>query len=99
MTDIKTDHYITVAKLRELLADAPDDALVVMSKNGEGNGFSPFSELGDGRYIAESSWSGYLADEGEDDDEPGDDDVVTAGADYEEPTEQGVACIVLWPTN
>jgi hypothetical protein len=99
VSEINTDHYITVAKLRELLAGAPDDALVVMSKDSEGNGFSPFSEWGDGRYVAESSWSGYLADEGEDDDEPGEDDVVTADPDYEAPDEPGVPCIVLWPTN
>lgn len=99
MAEIETDHYITVATLRELLAGEPDDALVVMSKDSEGNGFSPFSEIGTGRYVAESSWAGHLADEGEDGEEPGEDDVVLGGVDDEESAEQGMACIVLWPVN
>lgn len=89
MTEIKTDHYVTVAKLREILAKLPDDAIVVMSKDAEGNNFSPFCEVGNDEasdwYRAESSWSGYLRDEEYDPDEDGPDGAVS--------------CVVLWPTN
>lgn len=86
MTEVNTDHYVTVAKLRTLLADAPDDALVVMSKDAEGNGFSPFAELGGtDHYVAESAWAGHLRDEEYDPDEDGEDGAVP--------------CVVLWPTN
>jgi hypothetical protein len=86
MEEIKTDHYISVAKLRELLADEPDDALVVMSKDAEGNGFSPFLEIGSGEhYVADSSYSGELREEEYDPAEDGPDGAVP--------------CIVLWSAN
>lgn len=52
---------ITVKQLRELLAECPDEAIVVLSKDAEGNSFSPLPAgdgLSQGRYVASSTWSG-----------------------------------------
>lgn len=49
---------MTVAELRNALDEFPDDAWVVMSKDAEGNGFSPAYELGSGTYEADSKYSG-----------------------------------------
>jgi len=41
-----------VKQLKDLLADMPDDALVVLSQDSEGNGFSPLGSYDKGlRYI------------------------------------------------
>ncbi len=89
MAETEPDEYVTVAQLRDILAKLPGDAIVVMSKDAEGNGFSPFCEVGDDEnpdwYVAESSWSGQLRDEEYDADEDGPDGAVP--------------CVVLWPTN
>ncbi len=89
MSKIVTDAYVTVAKLREILSRLPDDALVVMSKDSEGNSFSPFYEVGNTEgvdwYVAESSYSGELRSDEYDAAEDGPDGAVP--------------CVVLWPTN
>jgi hypothetical protein len=61
---------ITVKQLRERLALCPDEAIVVLSKDAEGNGFSPLPDgdgLSVGRYVADSTWSGEFR--GDDPDE------------------------------
>ena len=50
---------MTVAELITELQKLPGDALVVQSKDAEGNGFSPVDEVSVGRYEAESTWSGF----------------------------------------
>ncbi len=82
--------YMRVGNLRALLATLPDDMLIVLSKDGEGNGFSPLSDTSDPAatvYEADSTWSGEIAhtDDADYDDEPYD------GA--------GVPALVLWPVN
>lgn len=57
---------MTVGQLCEALSGMDSDTLVVLSKDGEGNEFSPLSEVGKGRYRADTTWSGELI-EGEDD--------------------------------
>lgn len=76
---------MTVAQLREALADLPDDMPVVMSKDAEGNGFSPLDGTGRSHYYPESTWSGDCI--GIDDHE---------GLEEYGP---GQLVIVLWPTN
>ena len=50
---------MTIKQLRERLSVYPEDTLVVLSKDSEGNGFSPLSDdLSMGRYIEEHKWSG-----------------------------------------
>lgn len=81
---------MTVAELIEQLQqmDAPD-ALVVQSKDGEGNGFSPLADLGWGWYYPDSTYSGeyHAAEEAE-----GEECEFTP-----EPGDQQAVC--LWPTN
>jgi hypothetical protein len=77
---------MNVKELIELLQTYPQDALVVQSKDGEGNGFSPVSDLGPGKYIAESTWSGDLINE---------DDLEEYGADED----SVVDAVCIWPTN
>lgn len=49
---------INVGKLKEILAQLNDDDLVVLAKDGEGNGFSPLNDYSVDIYIATSTWSG-----------------------------------------
>jgi len=49
---------MTVKELIELLSKEDSNRLVVMSKGGEGNGFSPFADMETGAYVAETTWSG-----------------------------------------
>jgi hypothetical protein len=79
---------MTVKELHELLTQLlPNhaDNLVVMSKDGEGNSFSPLHEPSHALYVAESSWSGEIYDED----------------DAEELKELGGGepALVFWPTN
>lgn len=49
---------ITVRELREALADMSDDMVVVLSSDGEGNGFSPLGEVDESMYLAEGDHYG-----------------------------------------
>ncbi|MGL4999425.1 MAG: hypothetical protein ACRC5T_10695 [Cetobacterium sp.] len=53
---------ITVQELIERLSDLPPEFLVVMSKDGEGNGFSPLADLSHEEYISDSTYSGDIED-------------------------------------
>ena len=59
---------MTVRTLRMMLEaaerDGQGDRFVVMAKDREGNGFSPLSETSDGRYRADTDWSGELVGDG-----------------------------------
>ena len=75
---------MTVKELIETLKDLPQDLQVVMSKDGEGNNYSPLDSHSVGRYMPDSTWSGdYLSIE----------DAEEGGFDNAEP----VVC--LWPVN
>jgi hypothetical protein len=54
---------MTVAELIAKLSALPEDSLVVMSEDSEGNGFSPLAELGADNYAADTSSSGELTDD------------------------------------
>lgn len=82
-----------VRELIEILQGLDQDALVVSSKDAEGNGFSPTArEYSTGGYQADSSWSGDFFDDarvvGEDDE----------GHDYIDDSDHQ-RCVVLWPVN
>jgi len=82
---------ITVKQLIEGLKEFPQDAIVVLSKDGEGNSFSPIPDDGfysTGKYSPDSTWSGeFTSDESIKEDE----DAYVA--------ENAQDCVVLWPTN
>lgn len=86
---------MNVGELREVLKDLPDDTLVVMSKDGEGNSYSPLSGHWNGHYIPETTWWGELWSE---EDERDFDPHLPEDAEVPVPAE-AVPAIVLWPTN
>jgi hypothetical protein len=78
----------TVGQLVTALLELPQDAVVVLSKDAEGNGFSPVAAPVDedgystGFYRAETTWSGEMF-----------------GGDDEERPDDAVEAVCLWPTN
>ena len=56
-------------QLIEKLKKMPQDSIVILRKDGEGNGHSPLSDLDAAIYRADSTWSGevYPTDANEDD--------------------------------
>ncbi len=54
---------MTVEDLRRMLLQYPDDALVVVASDSEGNGYSPLANSWRGFYAAATTWSGDAYDE------------------------------------
>jgi len=79
--------------LTEDLSDLPGETVIILSKDAEGNGFSPLTEGYVGLYEATSTWSGdaYMTDEQRE--ETGEPDEYFAAPDT------AVEAIVLWPVN
>lgn len=94
------DYFGTnVGEIKNLLADVPDDYLVIMSADAEGNSFSPLSGTstpGHYRYRAESTWSGEIVDPDEKNDADGMFYYDEGDRAY---IEQLPKCVVLWPVN
>ena len=89
----RSEHHVTVAQLREALADVPDEAIVVLAKDAEGNDFSPLtlghlSRLRAGWYVPDSTYSGDMYDFGENE----------YGETYE-PDGSELVAVTLDPTN
>ncbi len=53
---------MTVKELIEKLQSLPQDNVVIMSKDGEGNEYSPLSDMSVGLYAAETTWRGDYYD-------------------------------------
>jgi hypothetical protein len=88
----RQDYHITVAQLRMLLADMPDDAVVVLAKDAEGNGYSPLAlPVEAAWYVPRSTWAGdtysLTPDEAED------------AYDPHEPCGDELLAVVLGPIN
>lgn len=49
----------TAGELMDYLATQPRDRKIVLSKDAEGNGYSPLADAGESMYAAESTWSGH----------------------------------------
>lgn len=76
--------YITVGELISLLIRYNRRDVVILSKDGEGNAFSPLCSIETGTYHPHSTWEGDIEE----------------NPPTEEEKEQGArACIVLWPSN
>jgi hypothetical protein len=54
----KKTRKMTVKELIKLLKKEDPSALVIMSKDGEGNSYSPLSSFWSGGYLADTTWSG-----------------------------------------
>ena len=78
--------YLTVKKVKELLADAPEDALIVLALDAEGNAFSPANSYSAvAKYVeGRRAWeAGFL---------------YTA-EDPEFNAQEGRRAVVLWPAH
>lgn len=73
-----------VKELIALLTDLPQEHEVVLSKDSEGNSFSPLASHGQYMYIPDSTWAGDIMHE---------EDAEEYEQDYVE------NAVVLWPTN
>jgi hypothetical protein len=84
---------MTVADLQAALATLPSNTLVVLAKDGEGNGFSPLTEAQNALYAADSTWSGehYMTDEQR--------HATGEPAEYSQAPDDAVPALFLWPTN
>ena len=87
---------LTVKELKIALETYDENAVVVMSKDGEGNSFSPLAGIENYIYVPETTYYGEiylpeltqkLIDQGYEEE-----DVYQGQGD-------GVRAIVLWPTN
>lgn len=56
-----------VSELIALLNDLDPDVIVVMQKDAEGNGYSPCDGAEAARYEADSTWSGHVMSDEDDD--------------------------------
>jgi hypothetical protein len=84
---------LTVKELREALEGYDDDRIVVMSRDEEGNGFSPLYEIGTSSYVSDGGSYGEIGLEPEDLT-----DEMRAKGYSEEDVKEGQKAIVLWPT-
>ena len=86
---------MTLAELRAQLdaLNLPDDTLVVLAKDAEGNGHSPLVEADYAMYLADTTWSGerYMAEAQRlTEDNPD---------DWTQAPDDAVPAVFLWPTN
>jgi len=84
-----------VKELIELLGKTNPEREVVISRDSEGNGFSPFSGLSEELYVPYSTWSGeiYIEELTEEMRKHGYSEEDTYGGD------DGVKALVFWPIN
>lgn len=86
---------MTLAELRAQLdaLNLPDDTIVVLAKDAEGNGFSPAVEAATGMYLADTTWSGehYMTEEQR--------LAETDPDEWSEAPDDAVRAVFLWPTN
>lgn len=75
---------MTIKELITQLMEYPPDLKVVLSKDAEGNGFSPVYEAEPALYVPDSTWSGEVYNS----DDP---DIL------EDPNAEQV--LVFWPVN
>lgn len=79
---------MNVGELKAKLEGWEDSVLIVLAKDEEGNSHSPLAYASVGMYSPESTWSGEFHE------------AETIGNDeYEQPGEEAVTAICLWPIN
>lgn len=93
--DGKEVEYDTVEDMIALLQTLPKDLLIVMAKDPEGNGYSPWAGYYQGRYEATCTWAGEIRDP----DEKERDGSFYHDDDERKRIEALPQCLVLWPVN
>lgn len=53
-------YMTTVKELIEILSELPQDSVVVLQKDSEGNGYSPLAGAEAAKYIPENTYSGEV---------------------------------------
>jgi len=86
---------MNVGELKKILANLPDDKVVVLAKDAEGNGYSPLSNYWNGHYVPETTWYGEVWSEADEREWDGD---IPEDAEVAPPVE-AVEALVLWPVN
>lgn len=84
---------MNVGELIKILSEQDPDRIVVVSRDAEGNSYSPLSGLWTGTYVADTTWSGSIGLEGLSD------ELQEAGYTEEDVAEDGQPAIVLQPVN
>lgn len=84
---------ITVSELIKQLKECDPNRIVIISKDSEGNDYSPFSGFYEASYKANSTWSGEIGLETLTEEDR------KSGYSEEDVLEDGVPCVVLRPTN
>lgn len=85
---------MNVGQLRAELEGLSDDMIVVISKDAEGNHFSPLTESGQSMYLPTTTWFG--------DTYPTPEQIANSAFGYteeDEAPEDSVRALVLWPVN
>lgn len=52
---------MTIRELKENIKNEPDDKLVILSKDAEGNNFSPLVQVSNSFYVPITNWYGELS--------------------------------------
>lgn len=87
---------MTIAELRAALAKLdhlPDDTIVVLAKDAEGNSYSPLVDTDHAMYLADTTWSGgrYMTEEQR---------LAEANPDdWTQAPDDAVPAVFLWPVN
>ena len=84
---------MTVKELIEALSKEDPNRIIVMSRDAEGNGYSPLADWWLGAYKAETTWSGEVGLE------KLDETAKTAGYGEEDVIADGTPAIILCPVN
>jgi hypothetical protein len=84
---------MVVRELIEQLQKEDPERLVVMSKDSEGNSFSPLYQYTTDAYRAETTWRGEIGLE------ELTEEAKKSGYTEEDVIEDGQKALVLWPTN
>ena len=85
---------MTVQELIDQLQKVENKSrLVVMAKDGEGNGYSPLSDFWEGAYLADTTWSGEVGSEFLTEEDR------NRGYDEEDILEGGEPALILCPVN
>ena len=85
---------MNIGELKELIKDMDNNIEIIISKDVEGNNYSPLSDYSEGIYLSSPTWYGkfYHVDELNDPDEYNLEEVENIKS-------EGSECICLWPIN